>query len=167
MIRIGQIGIAIGALGIVLAVMGLFPTVAGLVPTPGIGIVQLITIMIGFSLLIMGAYIYAKFTFYAGVRSNLAQQIGVRLALTGLLFGGMAATADVLGFGSNIRTETSDVFFGPWQASGLIGGFGLAALGILIYAISGTLEDEQDAATSGEDPPDEAASQSAATAECV
>lgn len=144
MVRVGQIGIALGALGIVLAVMGLFPAVTGLPPTPGIGAVQLVTIMIGFSLLIFGAYIYARFTFYPRTPANLAQQIGVRLSLTGLLLAGMAAMADVLGFGSNVRTETDDLFFGPWQAAGLIGGFVIAALGILIYAVSGSIKNGEE-----------------------
>jgi hypothetical protein len=140
MVRVGQIGIALGALGIVLTFMGLFPAVTGLPPTPGIGVVQLAAILIGFSLLIIGAYIYARFTFYAHIPSNLAQQIAVRLSLTGLLFAGMASMADVFGFGSNVRTETSDIFFGPWQAGGLIGGFVIASLGVLIYAVTGPIE---------------------------
>ena len=143
MMRIGQIGIALGALGVVLAVMGLFPGVTGLPPTPGIGAIQLITILTGYSLLIAGAFVYAKYTFYAYRHSNLAQQIAMRLSMTGLLFAGMASMADVLGFGSNLRTETSDIFFGPWQAWGLIGGFLVAALGVLIYAVTGPAEPDR------------------------
>jgi hypothetical protein len=52
----------------------------------------------------------------------------------------MASMADVFGFGSNVRTETSDIFFGPWQAGGLIGGFVIASLGVLIYAVTGPIE---------------------------
>jgi hypothetical protein len=137
MVRIGQIGIALGALGIVLTVMGLFPGVTGVTPTPGIGAIQLVIVLSGFSLLIMGAFIYAKYTFYPHSPANLAQQIAIRLSMTALLFAGMAAMADVLGFGSNVRTEESDIFFGPWQAGGLIGGFLIAALGVLLYAVTG------------------------------
>ena len=137
MVRVGQIGIALGALGIVLTLMGLFPGVTGLLPTPGIGALQLVTVLAGFGLLIAGALIYAKFTFYLNCRANLSQQIAVRLSLTGLLLAGMASMADVLGFGTNVRTETSDIFFGSWQAIGLIGGFGVAALGVLLYAVTG------------------------------
>ena len=137
MVRIGQIGIALGALGIVLTLMGLFPGVTGLLPTPGIGALQLVTVLVGFGLLIAGALIYAKFTFYLNCRANLSQQIAVRLSLTGLLLASMAGMADVLGFGTNIPSETSDIFFGPWQAMGLIGGFGIASLGVLFYAVTG------------------------------
>lgn len=140
MVRVGQIGIALGALGMVLAVMGLFPGVTGLPPTPGIGAIQLVTMLIGFSLLITGAFIYAKYTFYPQIRSNLSQQIALRLSMTGLLFAAMAAMADILGFGSNVREPGSDIFFGPWQAVGLIGGFLVAAVGVLLYAVTGPVD---------------------------
>lgn len=140
--RVAQIGIALGALGVVLAFMGLFPGVTGLPPTPGIGIVQLLMILAGFTLLMAGAFIYVKFMFYAGCASTLAQQIGLRLSLTGLLLAGFAAMADILGFGSNPRTLESDIYFGPWQAVGLVGGFFVAALGVLLYAISGPTDDD-------------------------
>jgi hypothetical protein len=141
MVRVGQFGIVLGALGAVLAFMGLFPGVTGVEPTLGIGVVQIVLILTGFSLLIAGAFIYAKYTFYVQKHSNLAQQIGLRLSMTGLLFAGMTGAADILGFGSNPRTETSDIFFGPWQAVGLIGGFLIAALGVLIYALTGNVDD--------------------------
>lgn len=153
MVRVGQIGIALGALGMVLAVMGLFPGVTGLPPTPGIGTIQLVTILSGFSLLITGAFIYAKYTFYSYIRSNLSQQIALRLSMTGLLLAGMAAMADILGFGSNVREPGSDIFFGPWQAIGLIGGFLVAAVGVLLYAVTGPVDSKSPPATSTQELP--------------
>lgn len=140
MIRIAQFGIAIAILGTVLTFMGLFPGVTGLEPASGIGIVQIFTILTGFTLLIFGALIYVKFTFYSGRSATLAQQIGVRLALTGLLFASMAGIADVLGFGSHPRTVSSDVLFGVLQAFGIIGSFVMACLGVLLYAVAGDPE---------------------------
>ena len=137
MSRFGQIGIALGALGIVLALMGLFPELSGVRDTIGIGIVQIFMILIGYSLLFFGAVIYIKFTFYAGVRINLIQQIGIRLSLTGLLFAALSGLSDILGFGSHVRTDISELFFGFLQASGIIASFGLSAVGILIYALGG------------------------------
>lgn len=136
MIRVAQFGIVLGALGAVLTLMGLFPGMTGLEPTAGIGIMQIFTILIGFMVLIVGALTYVKFTFYSYQTANLAQQIGIRLALTGLLFAGMAGMADVLGFGSNLMSET-DILLGPLQALGIIGGFAMSSLGVLIYAVSG------------------------------
>jgi hypothetical protein len=143
--RIAQFGIVLAALGIVLTLMGLFPGVTGLEPARGIGIMQIFTILVGFTLLILGALIYVKFTFYTFKSANLAQQIGSRLAMTGLLVAAMTGFADVLGFGSHIReTAVSGNLFGPLQALGAIGGFLMAAIGVLVYAVTGDPdEDEQ------------------------
>lgn len=142
MIGIAQFGIAIAALGMVLALMGLFPGVTGIQPANGVGIVQIVSIWVGFGLLNLGALVYAKFTFYVGRPANLAQQIGVRLTLTGLVLAGLAGMADFLGFGSHARTATSDVFFGQLQALGLLGSLLLSAIGVAIYALTGSPPDD-------------------------
>ncbi|MCC6803604.1 MAG: hypothetical protein IT319_12035 [Anaerolineae bacterium] len=142
MIGNAQFGIAIAALGIVLALMGLFPGVTGIQPAAGVGVVQFLLILIGFTLLDFGALIYVKFTVYVGRASNLTQQIGVRLALTGLVLAGVVGMADFLGFGSHARTGTTDVYFGQFQALGLIGSLVVSALGVMIYAVMGKPPDE-------------------------
>ena len=140
--RVAQFGIALGTLGAVLAVMGLFPGITGIEPTLGFGIAQIVSILGGFSLLIIGALIYVKFTFYPTTASRLAQQIAIRLALTGLVFAALSGLADILGFGSHARTPdlNIDIFLGPWQATGLLGSFLIAALGVLLYALTGDPE---------------------------
>lgn len=140
--RIAQFGIALGALGTVLTFMGLFPGVTGLSPAKGIGIVQIFTVLFGFTLLILGALIYVKFTFYFGRSANLAQQIGIRLALTGLVFAVMSGTADIVGFGSHGSNTASQPLFGMLQAVGIIGSFIIAAFGVLLYAVTGKFDDE-------------------------
>jgi hypothetical protein len=142
--RIAQFGIAVGALGVMLAFMGLFPGVTGIEETGGFGPLQIFTILGGFSLLIFGALIYVKFTFYLGRPATLAQQIGVRLALTGIIFTVMASLADILGFGSNPPGATSDIYLGPWQAVGMVGSLLISSLGVLIYATAGTAETKDD-----------------------
>jgi hypothetical protein len=137
MARLGQVGIAIGALGLVLTLMGLFPGVTGLTPTPGIGAIQIFAILVGFVLLIFGALIYVKFTFFTHRPPTLMQQVGTRLALTGLVLAAMAGLADVLGFGSHGFNFTGDNFLGPLQAAGLIGSYLISCLGVLIYAVAG------------------------------
>ncbi len=139
--RVAQFGMALGVLGAVLTFMGLFPGVTGLEPAAGIGVVQIFAILIGFALLIMGALIYVKFTFYVFKPANLAQQIGIRLALTGLLFAAITGMADLFGFGSNLRDAGSEPIFGFLQALGIIGSFVLAAVGVLVYAITGNLDE--------------------------
>ncbi len=139
--RIAQVGIALGVLGVVLTFMGLFPGVTGLDPAAGIGLVQIFIILVGFSLLIIGALIYVKYTFYVGVTVTLAQQIGVRLALTGLILAGMVGLADTLGFGSHPQIDGQETFFGSIQAAGVVGGFVIASIGVLIFAVAGNFDD--------------------------
>lgn len=135
--RFAQVGIAIGALGAMICFMGLFPGVTGAEPTLGIGLIQVTMVITGYSLLILGALIYLKCTFYLSVPSSLSQQIGVRLALTGLLFAALAGLADILGFGSHIRDDVGDIFFGQLQMIGILASFGLSSLGVLVYVLAG------------------------------
>lgn len=155
MSRFGQVGIAVGVLGIVLALMGLFPGMTGVPPTAGIGVVQVMMLLTGYGLLVFGAIIYVKFTFYLGVSSTLTQQIGVRLALTGLLFAALAGLSDILGFGSHVRTDVTDIFFGYLQAFGILACFAVSSIGVTIYAVFGSprLEDYTPQPTP---PPDDA-----------
>lgn len=138
MARVAQFGITLGALGMILALMGLFPGVTGIEPVFGIGITQIITILIGLNLLIIGGLIYVKFTFYSDQPANLAQQIGVRLALTGMVFAAFSGMADVVGFGSHDPALGVEILLGPLQSVGLIGSFVLSAIGVLLYALTGT-----------------------------
>jgi hypothetical protein len=137
MSRFGQVGIALGALGIMIALMGLFPGVTGVDETIGIGVVQVFMLLIGYAMLVFGGLIYAKFTFYLGSKSDLSQQIGIRLSLTGLVFAALAGLADILGFGSHVRSETGDIFFGGLQGFGTILSLTVSCFGVLLYAISG------------------------------
>lgn len=137
MSRFGQVGIAFAALGIMVALMGLFPGMTGVDETPGIGVVQVFMLLIGYALLTFGGLIYVKFTFYIGEKSNLTQQIGIRLMLTGLLFAAIAGLADILGFGSHLRTQTTDIFFGGLQGIGIIACLTISCAGVLIYTIAG------------------------------
>ena len=135
--RFAQVGIALGALGAMICLMGLFPGVTGAEPTAGIGLVQVIMVLFGYTLLILGALTYLKFTFYLDVPSTLVQQIGIRLALTGILFAALAGLADILGFGTHIRDSSSELFFGQLQMVGILTSFGISSLGVLIYVLAG------------------------------
>lgn len=137
MVRVAQFGIVLGALGFVLLVIGLFPGLVGRLPNPGVGLIQLILILVGFSLLVFGALLYVKFTFYSTVPSNLTQQIGSRLGLTGIVFATISGLADILGFGSSVGIAAGDVVIGQLQIAGIIGSFFLSALGVLIYTVAG------------------------------
>lgn len=137
MSRFGQVGIAIGTLGVMIALMGLFPSITGVDATPEIGVIQVFMLLVGYGLLTFGAVLYAKVNFYSGVAANLTQQIGLRLVLTGLLFASITGLADIFGFGSHVRTATTDIFFGGLQAVGFLACLAVAAFGVLLYSIAG------------------------------
>ncbi|MCA9904157.1 MAG: hypothetical protein KC547_09885 [Anaerolineae bacterium] len=136
MLKISQLGVAVGALGFILTLMGLFPGVTGIRPGVGVGAVQFVVIWSGFGLLILGGLIYVKYTYYPQSPSNLGQQIGVRLAWTGLIVVGMCGLADFLGFGSHMPA-TNEPVFGELQLIGVLGGFLLSAVGVAVFAVAG------------------------------
>lgn len=137
MSRFGQVGIAFGTLGVMIIIMGLFPGVTGVDETIGIGVVQVFMLLMGYAIMNFGGLIYVKFTFYGNTSANLVQQIGIRLMLTGLLFAALAGLSDILGFGSHLRTETTDIFFGGLQGVGTIASLTVSSFGVMIYTVAG------------------------------
>jgi hypothetical protein len=138
MTSVAQIGIALGVLGLMLASLGLFPGLTGVNPAGGFGTIQYTAVLAGFALLTLGGLIYAKFTLYVGRAANLAQQISVRLTLTGIVAAALAGFSDFLGFGSHLPTETSQIYLGEVQVAGAILGFTCAFVGVFLYALAGT-----------------------------
>lgn len=137
MTGVAQIGIALGTLGLMLASLGLFPGLTGVTPAAGFGTIQYTAVLTGFALLTLGALVYAKFTLYAGRAANFAQQISVRLTLTGIVAAALAGFSDYLGFGSHLPTQVSQVYLGEVQIAGAIFGFICAFLGVFLYALTG------------------------------
>ncbi|MEM6281223.1 MAG: hypothetical protein AAF787_03440 [Chloroflexota bacterium] len=140
MIRVAQSGILLGALGMMITFVGLFPGVIAIPPTPGFGIGQILTVTIGLATLILGALVYVKFKFFARKNLTLTQQIAIRISYTGLTFAALVAMADVLGFGSNLRSGGEDEFLGPIQLTGILINFGVAAVGVILFALAGDPE---------------------------
>ncbi|MCY4008925.1 MAG: hypothetical protein OXF22_04140 [Anaerolineaceae bacterium] len=135
--RTAQLGIILIALGIISTLIGLFPGIAGSPPVGDVGQIQITVILGGFCLQIFGAWVYVRFNFYPDGTVNLIQQIGIRFTWTGLLFSLLSGFADILGFGSHGGNE--GFFLGRGQALGLVGGFLFASIGLLIYALGGSL----------------------------
>lgn len=143
--KLTQAGVTIAILGAVVAFIGLFPGVIGLEVLPGIGLLQIIIVLIGFGLLFFGAYIFAQNVYYPGVKHNLAQQIGTRLSMTGLVIAVASGLADILGFGSHPpMPPVQRPFLGSWQTAGLIGGFALASFGLILFVLLGPDHDDDD-----------------------
>lgn len=135
--RYVQVSVTISGLGVMITLIGLFPGIAGLETVSGVGVLQVLVILLGFSLLFLGAYIFAKRALYPGQPLTLAQDVGIRLTLTGLLIAAAAGLADVLGFGSHTVTPTTRPLLGDLQAAAFIGGFLVASSGVVVFALFG------------------------------
>lgn len=146
--KYGQISITFGTLGIVTTLIGLFPGIIGLEASQGIGVLQVLVILLGFSILFSAAYYFARQTFYPGQSNTLAQSIGIRLTLTGLLIAAASGLADVLGFGTHISSANYErPLLGQLQAIFFIGSILLASAGVIIFTLFGPSNSDTDEET--------------------
>lgn len=133
-----QFGILVGTLGVVLCLIALYPGITGLEPKPGIGILQVMIVLGGMLLIMSGALLFVKVGFYFKLPSTLAQRIAVRLSLTGILFSAASGLADVLGYGSNPTAGVESFpILGSYQTGGMVIGFLIATLGVLLFGVRG------------------------------
>lgn len=130
--KLAQIGILSIALGAVLLILGLFPFAADLDSAPGVGVSQLVSIITGLFFFVLGGYVVLYGLQNAGRPHSLMRDVGVRLGMTGLVVSAASTLADTLGFGSH----TSGTLLGAVQTAGILVGFGISALGVLVYGFS-------------------------------
>lgn len=134
MSRLAQLGVFTTVTGGVVLFLGLFPDAVAAEGTPGIGIVQMIAMLAGLVLIISGAYIAAYAMFHRGATPSLVGSIGLRLGLTGLVVAAAAALSDAMGYGSH--GSGAGIVFGWLQTAGILTGLGIAAIGVLVYAMA-------------------------------
>lgn len=134
MIRLAQFGVFLVMVGGVVLFLGLFPFAADIDATPGVGIAQILGILAGLFVLVTGAYVMVYALVHRGSPTTLLRDVGVRLGMTGLVFATAATLADLMGFGSH--TGSGGFLFGWLQATGMLVGFVIAAIGVLIYGIA-------------------------------
>jgi hypothetical protein len=140
--RSSQLGIAVAVLGGVIAFMGLFPGVIGLDQAQGVGLFQMTVILVGFCLLILGAAAFVQMNYYAGHKHTLGQEIALRLSMTGLIVSIVSGYADILGIGSHPPFGEQRPLLGAVQVVGLVGGFVIASVGVMLFALLGQSDSE-------------------------
>lgn len=138
--RLAQAGIFCTTTGGITLFLGLFPGAVAADRTPGIGLAQILVILFGLSLLILGAYITVYALLHRGRPRNLIRDVGMRTGITGILFASAAIMADIFGFGSHVGAD--GVLMGWLQALGVLIGFAISAIGVLIYGSVSYPEDE-------------------------
>lgn len=131
--KLAQVGILSISLGSVLLFLGLFPFAADLDNAPGVGPSQLAALIGGLFFFVLGGYVVLFAVVHIGHPRTLLQDVGVRLGMTGLVVSAASALADTMGFGSH----TSGTLLGAVQAGGILVGFGISAIGVVIYGVAG------------------------------
>jgi len=130
--RLARFGVATVVFGFFLFVIGVYPDLIRLGLTPGIGLLQIGTFLLGITVMTLGAYIYAYATRHRARPRRLREDVGLRLMATGLVIAYTTGFADVLGIGSNYGAERP--LLGLVQAAGVALGVVVIVIGIFLYA---------------------------------
>ena len=126
-----NIGLGLTILGFLIFILGADPGIINLDRSPYVGFLQTLTFSLGLALICLGGFISFKVCRRKGSRQSLAQDIGIRLVATGYLVAMISGMADVFGFGT--QTWPKLPFFGPTQATGVVAGEIIIAVGFLLY----------------------------------
>ncbi len=122
--------------GLVLTLFGLFVFMVGAKPawfgwdrSPVVGFVQIIVFLSGLGLICLGGYA-GLLALWKGLERSIAADIGLRLVGTGYVIAIFAGMADIFGLGSHSLPQVP--YFGPVQATGVLIGEIVIALGFLL-----------------------------------
>lgn len=126
-----NLGIGLTIAGFLIFILGANPGLVNLDHSPIIGFVQTAIFSIGLAMICLGGFISFKTCQRSDQGQSLAQDIGVRLVATGYLISLISGMADVFGFGT--QSWPAMPFFGPTQATGVVAGEILIAVGFLLY----------------------------------
>ena len=122
--------------GLVITLLGLFVFIIGAKPdwlgwdrSPVVGFVQIAVFLVGLAIICMGGYI-GLLALWAGNQRTIAADIGLRLVSTGYVIAVFAGMADVFGMGAHLLPDVP--YFGPVQATGVVLGEIVIAVGFLL-----------------------------------
>jgi hypothetical protein len=125
-IRFSLISVGIGLL---IFVIGTKPSWFGWDRSPVVGFVQIAVFLVGLALICAGGYVGLSALWGREQRTIIAD-IGLRLIGTGFVISVFTGMADVFGMGSQPLPNTP--YFGPLQASGVLIGQFVIAIGFLM-----------------------------------
>ena len=125
-IRFSLISVSIGLL---IFAIGTKPAWFGWDRSPVVGFVQIAVFLFGLALICAGGYVGLSALWGKEQRTIIAD-IGLRLIGTGFVISVFTGMADVFGMGSQPLPNTP--YFGPWQASGVLIGQFVIAIGFLM-----------------------------------
>jgi hypothetical protein len=124
-----RISLVITWIGLLIFAIGAKPDYFGLDRSPVVGFVQIVVFLIGLALLCLGGYM-GLHALWWNLERSIISDIGSRLVSTGFVFCTFAGLADIFGMGSHPFPQIP--YFGPWQATGVLIGQGIIALGFMM-----------------------------------
>lgn len=125
-IRFSLIAVAIGLL---VFTIGAKPSWFGWDRSPLVGFVQISVFLVGLALICVGGYVGLS-ALWGNEQRSIIADIGLRLVSTGYVIAVFTGLADVFGMGSQSLPKVP--YFGPWQASGVLIGQIVIAIGFLM-----------------------------------
>ncbi len=123
-----RLGIVITLIGLSIFTIGAKPGWFGLRHTSGVGFVKISVFLFGLAVICVGGLI-TLLSLWKGAPRTILSDMGVRLISTGYVISAFSGMADVFGLGSQ-PPETP--FFGPVQATGVLIGQVVIAIGFLM-----------------------------------
>ena len=124
-----RVSMLITLFGLLIFLVGAKPDWFGWDRSPVVGFVQIAVFLAGLMIICLGGYI-GLITLWWGRERTIMGDIGSRLVATGYVVAAFAGMADVFGMGSHAMPQVP--YFGPLQASGVMVGQGIVALGFLL-----------------------------------
>jgi hypothetical protein len=125
-VRFSLISVGVGLL--ILAI-GAKPAWLGWDRSPVVGFVQIAVFLVGLALICAGGYV-GFLALWGKEQRTIIADIGLRLIGTGYVISVFTGMADVFGMGSQPLPNTP--YFGPWQATGVLIGQFVIAIGFLM-----------------------------------
>ena len=122
--------------GNVLVILSLAAEILGLDLTPGFGIVQMVQLLFGLTMLALAGFLHIYSLRAPDTPRSLQADIGIRLAATGLVFAYVAGLSDLMGIGTHVEPNFERPYVGPLQLGGLVLGIISITVGMILYHTS-------------------------------
>ncbi len=122
-------GLFITLAGFFIFIVGAKPDWLGWDRSPVVGFVQIAVFLVGLAIICMGGYV-GLLALWGNSQRSIAADIGLRLVSTGYVISVFAGMADVFGMGTHPLPNVP--YFGPVQATGVVLGEIVIAVGFLL-----------------------------------
>ncbi len=116
--------------GLLIFTLGAKPGWFGLDRSPTVGFIQISVFLFGLAIICLGG-LAGMSALWNSMPRTIVSDIGMRLVGTGYLISFVTGMADILGFGS--QPLPASPFFGPVEATGVVVGEVVIAIGFLLH----------------------------------